>query len=78
MYFSSTWENVRNNEKGLLNNNIILNKLMKSSAKCNPKRVNFLSLSILGIVKAGRNTFYKYEYKYKICLSYMIQTGFYK
>ena len=26
------------------------------------------------MVKVVKNTFYKYEYKYKICLSYMIQT----
>ena len=34
-----------------------------------------LSLSISGIVKTGRNTFYKFEYKHKICLPYIIQTG---
>ena len=38
----------------------------------------FVSLSISGIVKAGRNTFHKYEYEYKICMPYIIQTGFYK
>ena len=26
----------------------------------------------------GRDIFYKYEYKYKICLPNMIQTGIYK
>ena len=31
-----------------------------------------------GIVKTGRNTFYKYEYEYKVCLPYMLQTGFCK
>ena len=33
MYSSSTWENVENNEKDLLNDNIILNKLIKSSGQ---------------------------------------------
>ena len=32
-YFSNTRENARNNYKDLLNNNIILNKLIKSSSK---------------------------------------------
>ena len=41
-------------------------------------RLIFLSLSISGIVKAGSNTFYKYEYKYKICVLYKTQTGFCK
>ena len=27
----------------------------------------FLLLSLSGIVKAGSNTFYKYEYEYEIC-----------
>ena len=38
----------------------------------------FLLLSISGIVKAGINTFYKYECEYKICLLHMIQSGFCK
>ena len=33
MCFSSTRENVRNNEKDLLNNNITLNELIKSSGR---------------------------------------------
>ena len=41
-------------------------------------RLIFLSLSISGIVKAGSNTFYKYEYKYKICVLCKTQTGYCK
>ena len=37
MPFSNTRENVGNNLKDLLNNNIILNKLIKSKDKCSPK-----------------------------------------
>ena len=52
---------------------------MNLSSKCNPKyKTYFLSLSISGTLKAGRNIFYKYEYEYKICLPYMTQTGFCK
>ena len=50
---------------------IILNKLSKLSDKCNPKlRLIFLTLSISGIVKAGRNTLCKYEYEYQTFLPY--------
>ena len=38
-------------------------------------RLIYLSLSISGIIKAGSNTFYKYEYEYKICALYKTQTG---
>ena len=41
-------------------------------------RLIFLSLSISGTVKGGSNTFYKYEYKYKICVLYKAQKGFCK
>ena len=50
--------------------------MIKSSGKCNPKRKTYLSPSISGTVKVGRNSFYKYEYEYKICLPYMTQTPF--
>ena len=50
------------------------NKLIKSSGKCNPKnKTYFLSCSISGIVKTGRNTFYKYQDEPKICLPYIIK-----
>ena len=58
MYFLNTRENVKDNLKNLLNNNnnIILNKLIKSRGKCNPKLILiFLLLFISGIVIAGRN-----------------------
>ena len=41
-------------------------------------RLIFLSLYISGIVKTGRNVFYKCDYEYKICLPYIIQTCFSK
>ena len=37
-----------------------------------------LSLFISGVVKTGRNAFYKFEYEHKICLPYMMQTDFCK
>ena len=55
-----------------MNDSAILNKLIKSSGKCNPKsKTIFLSLSISGIVKVKSNTFYKYEYHYTICVCYI-------
>ena len=43
---------------------MILNKLIKSSGKCNSKsKTSFLSLPISGTVKVESNTFYKYEYE---------------
>ena len=56
------------------------NKLIKSSGKCNPKnKTYFLSCSVSGIVKTGRNTFYKYQDEPKICLPYIIKqaSGFF-
>ena len=51
----------------------MLNKLIKSSGKCNAKiETFFFPLSISVIVKAGRNTVYKYEYEYKICVPYIL------
>ena len=55
------------------NNNITLNKLIKSISKYNPKTKTYFSFAL-----AARNTFYKYEYEHKICLPYMLQTGFCK
>ena len=51
---------------------MILNKSIKSSGKCNPKtKIIFLWLSISGNIKKERDTFNKYEYKYKICQPHM-------
>ena len=41
-------------------------------------RLIFLLLSISGTVKAESNSFYKYEYEYKLCVLYKKQTGFCK
>ena len=80
MYFSKVREYVRNNLKDLLKNNIMLNKLIKSSDRQMEKaiRLIFLSLSISGVVQAERNTIYTCEREYKICRPYMIQTVFCK
>ena len=80
MYFSKVREYVRNNLKDLLKNNIMLNKLIKSSDRQMEKaiRLIFLSLSISGVVQAERNTIYTCEIEYKICWPYMIQTVFCK
>ena len=51
--------------------------MIKSSSKCNPKTY-FSFVFHNRNSKGGRNTFYRYEYEYKICLTCMIQTGFYK
>ena len=46
MYFSNTPENVRNSYKGLLNNMLLLlNKLIKSSEKCNSKTKTYFSFA---------------------------------
>ena len=45
MYFSNTQENVWNNYKVLLNNNMILNKFIKSSDKCNPTTKTYFSFT---------------------------------
>ena len=50
---------------------MILNKLIKSSGKCDPKSKTFLSLFIPGTVKAeSNNTSYKYEYEYTFFVLY--------
>ena len=46
-------ENVRNNEKDLLNNNIILNTLIKSRGKRDPKtKCNYVRKILLETLKA--------------------------
>ena len=58
MYFSNTQENVRNNEKDLLNNNIILTKLIRSSVKGNPKTKTYFSFIFhLRNSKSGKKYF---------------------
>ena len=58
---------------------MLLNKLIKSSAKCNTKsKTYFLSLCTSGTVKAESNIFHKYEYEYTLCALYKTQTGFCK
>ena len=64
----------------LFTGNKIVNGLMKSGGKCNLNTKTYFSFaSISRIVKAGRNTFYKYEYvDHGTGKLYTIQTGFCK
>ena len=63
-------------KKDLLIDSTILNKLIKSSGKCNSKsKIIFLSLSISGIVQVESNTFSRYGYEYTIYVLYKTQTG---
>ena len=58
---------------------MILNKLIISSSKCNPKYKTYFSFSFhLRTAKAESNTFYKYEYEYTLCVLYKTQRGFCK
>ena len=58
---------------------MILNKLIKSSGKCNSKSKTYFSFAFIsGTARVESNTFYKYEYEYTLCVLYKTQTGFCK
>ena len=54
----------------------MLNKLIKSSGKCKPKTQTYFSFAFH--LRDIRDTFYKYEYEYTICVLHKAGAGFCK
>ena len=75
MSFSNTRENVGNNKKDLLNNNI-LNKRIKSNDNYNPKTKTYFYFAFHPRnSKSAKEYFLQIQIRIQICLP-MIQTGF--